>query len=335
MQQVAAHHPHRLPHLTFAGIALAVYTAAIALAGQLPSLERPSAVAVGVTLDMMVLVPAAFYLLVVRRRGWPLVTLAPVLLLSLVAAMQILPADHQQPLRVFEAVLIPFELGLVTWVGWRAATAIRRARRDDATAEPHEQLHAAAYELLRSDRAAAAVATELAMFYYGLGAWRARPHTVASAESFSHHRRSGHAGILAALLLVVAVECVAAHILISMWSTTLAWLFTLAGIYSGLWLVADYRATVLRPVLVSEDAVHARAGLRWTVRLPRTQIVAVSRDQPDLPKETLNLTLLGTPSHWLTLAEPVEATGPYGLRRQVRAIGLLPDAGEEFTAALG
>lgn len=319
----------RASPLLFTGIVVGVYATALAVGGQLPHLERASDVAVGLTMDMVVVVPVAFYLLVVRRQGLPLVTLAPVLVLSVLAASQVLPADHQQPLRVLEALTVPMELGLLSWIAWRAARALRRARRD-AEADPLEQLQHAAFELTRNNRVAAVLALELGVLYYAFGSWWARPHAPAGSSAFTHHRRSGHAGIVLIFLLVMAAEGLAVHVLLLKWSALVAWLFTIGTAYGALWLIADYRATVLRPILVSDESILIRAGFRCLLRVPRACIAEVGRTKPAFGRESLNLTFLGTPTRWLTLSEPMLALGPYGFRRRVRAIGIEPDTAEAF-----
>jgi hypothetical protein len=55
------------------------------------------------------------------------------------------------------------------------------------------------------------------------------------------------------------------------WSTLAAWIFTMGNVYGALWLIADYRPTVLRPILVSDDGVLIRAGLRGSVRVSRSR----------------------------------------------------------------
>jgi len=324
---------HRASPLLFAGIVAGVYVTALAVVGQLPHLEGASAVAVGLTLDMVVVVPLAFYLLVVRRRGLPIVMLAPVLVLSVLAASRVLPPDHQQPLRVLEALAAPMELGLIGWIAWRAARALGRARRD-AAADPLEQFRRAAFELTQNDRVAAVLALEIAVLYYAFASWRVRPHVPAGTSAFTHHNRSGHAGIVLGFLLVMSAEGLAVHVLLLNWSPLVAWLFTIGTVYGALWLIADYRATVLRPILVSDESVLIRAGFRCTMHVPRARIAAVGRKKPELGKESLNLTLLSTPTRWLTFSEPMLAHGPYGFSRRVRAIGIEPDMAEDFDRIL-
>ncbi|MGH7571607.1 MAG: hypothetical protein ACREMK_07165 [Gemmatimonadota bacterium] len=324
---------YRGSSLLFAGIVAGVYTAAVGVSSRLPHLEGASAVAVGLTLDMTVVVPLAFYLLVVRRRGLPIVMLAPVLVLSVLAASQILPAGHRQPLRIIEVMVVPMELGLLAWIGWRAAGALRMARRDEA-ADPLEQLRRAAFELLQNDRVAAVFASEIGVFYYAFGAWWARPHVPPGTFAFTQHRRSGHAGIVLAFLLAMSAEGFAAHVLLLTWSAIAAWIFTIGTAYGALWLIADYRATVLRPILVDADCILIRAGFRCSLRVPRARIAEVGCQKPSFGKESFNLTFLSTPTHWLTLSEPMLAQGPYGHRRRVRAIGIKPDLPEEFDRLL-
>lgn len=309
--------------LPFGLLGLCVYAFAILLAGRLAGLDRPAAVAAGLTLDLTVTVPLAFYLLVARRRSWPVVSVVPLAVLGALVAGAILPAERQQTLRVLEALAIPLELGVVAWIGWRAAGAWRSAR-SEPFADPCERLRRASREVVGLERVAEVLATELAVLYYGLAAWRAPVHAPAGRRAVSQHVRSSHGAILLAVLLLLAVEGLALHVLIARWSGLAAWLATLASLYTALWLVADYRATVLRPLLLDDESLWLRAGLRWSVRVPRAEVTAVTRRRPE-GERGVALTFLAAPTVWLTLAHPVTLRGPYGLRRRTRVLGLAPD----------
>ncbi len=320
--------------LGFVGLVTGVYLAALAVVNQLSRVEAGAGiVAFALTLDLVVLVPLAYYLLVLRRWRLPIVTLVPVVVLSALLASRVLPADQQGALRVFEMLAVPMEIGLLGWIGWRAARALRNARRD-ASADPMAQLRQAAFEVTRNDRIAALFASEIAVFSYALGSWRSRAHVPAGTMAFTHHRRSGHGGIVFGFMAVMLAEGLAVHFLLAHWSPLAAWILTIGTAYGALWLVADYRATVLRPILLSEQDLHLRAGFRFDLKVPLTQVVAISREKPEFGKESVNFTFLGTPTHWLTLSEPMDAEGPYGFRRRVRALGIEPDEAAEFDRAL-
>jgi len=321
--------PSHASALLFLAILAAVYAASLTIVRRFPSLAHPDAVAVGMTLDLLVVVPAAYWALLVRRTRVPVVTLVPVCVLSLVAAAAILPADRQAPIRFARALAIPLEIGLVGWIAWRAAGAWRRAGRD-ADADPMDRLRSAAFDVLRNERAAAIFACETAVAYYGVLSWfRGRPHVPAGRRAVAHHRRSGRGSVLVVLLVLFAGEGFAMHVLVARWSPLVAWTITIFTAYAALWLVADYRATVLRPILVGADDVVVRAGLRCTARVPRALIERCGPEKPGTGRDVANLEGLSAPTRWITVREPVVAEGPYGLRRRVRAFGVTPDVPDE------
>ncbi len=315
---------HSLTPLLFLGLVAVVYAVALILAGRLAQMNGSQALAAGMAVDLVVIVPLAFYFLVVRRRGWHAVRVAPVVILSLVLAAQILPADHQQTLRILEYLVAPLEIGVLGWIIWRTATTLRKADRDHS-ADPLNQLRKVALELVNHERLAGLFASEIGVFYYVFGSWRSRPHAPAGWSTFSCHQRSGQAGLVFGLLFLTLAEVLAVHFLLARWSLLAAWIFTSISAYGALWLVADFRATVLRPTLVGPRNIVLRAGLRWTVDLPRVQIESMGRTEPQAGQQKINLGLMGGASHWLILKEPILAHGPYGISKQVLAIGLSPD----------
>ncbi len=318
----------------FVAFVAMVYVAALAVVGQLSRVgAHAGLLAAGLTVDLVVVVPLAYWLLVLRRGRLPVVTLLPILLLSVAAASWLLPSDRHGALRMLEALAAPLELGLLAWIGWRAVRAIREARRD-ATADPIDRLRHAAFEVTRNDWMAVLFATEIAVFSYALGSWRSGAHAPAGTRAFTHHQRSGYGGIVLAFLILLACEGFAVHFLLLQWNVLAAWIFTASSVYGALWLVADYRATVLRPILVGDRSLRVRAGFRYSLEVPLAQVVAVAREKPEFGRESVNLTFLGTPTRWLTFSEPVGAEGPYGFRRRVRAIGIEPDDPAGFDRAL-
>jgi hypothetical protein len=236
-------------------------------------------------------------------------------------------------LRSVGVLLVLLELVVIGWIAWRGVRAVRSARRG-GSGDPLDRLRCAAVEFLPSPRVASILASEIAVFYYGLAAWRARPHVPAGSSAFTHHERSGHAGIVLGLLIMVAAEGFGVHVLLLHWSVPAAWILTALSAYAALWLIADYRATVLRPILVGEERVSLRAGLRWSLEVARSEILEVTRTLPESERNRLKLTLLGAPTHWIVFSCPQVAEGLYGLRRHVRAVGIEPDAAAEFGHAL-
>ena len=80
--------------LWFAAPLFAVYAAAFFVVEVLPRTAAPGPIAAGLTVDLVVLVPALYYAVMIRGRGWPVITLAPVFLLSFGAASLAVPAEY-------------------------------------------------------------------------------------------------------------------------------------------------------------------------------------------------------------------------------------------------
>lgn len=316
---------HRL--LWFGLLATGVYATAVVLATQLATLERPEVLATALTLDLAVLLPAAFFFLVARPLRWSPATMVPVLVGGLLVAGRILPAERQTALGWIERGAFGLELGVLVWVALRARAAFRGTT--DGGSDPLLRLRQAARDLIPGRRVAELLAAELSVLFFGLAAWRRAPHAPPETRAFTAHVRSGHGGLVFALVFASAIEGVVVHLLVMPYSLLLAWVLTAATAYGALWLVADYRALVLRPLLVDRRGIRLRAGLRWSARVPASRIATVQREAP-AAKDALRMTLFGDPTLWIECRSPVVAHGPYGLRRCARWLGIAPDQRAEF-----
>lgn len=325
-----------LPQLSFALALAAVYTTAFWITSILAQTPAPATVATALTLDLTLGVPLLYYLLLVRRKGWPVLTVVPVFLLSLLAASALIPAEHQALLHVLRYLVAPLEVGLLGAVGYIVVRTARRFRRSPAEADVLARLQASLRATIPVRRVAEILAFEIALIYYACFSWRA-PSESSPRHAFSYHRRSGYGAVVGGILFVLLLETIALHVLLHLWSPPLAWILTGLSLYGVLWMVGDFQAVRQRPLIVADDTLHVRTGLRWTVDIPfeavawiRTAKHAPHRDTPGY----LDASLLRRPTHWIALKQPLGASGLYGLRRDVTLIGLAPDDPDAFEAAL-
>lgn len=188
--------------------------------------------------------------------------------------------------------------------------------------------------MLPSRAAARVLASELAVFYYALFAWRVRPHALANARAFTLHRESGIAMLFGVLAGVSLGEVLVVHLVVQRWSHTAGWIATAAGLYGLLWLTAMARVIVLRPVLVTEDALVLRFGLLWSARVAFAEIESIRGVGSEAPRGAVKFTGGGEARFLIALHEPVRVDGPYGLGKQARLITLAVDEPREFETAL-
>lgn len=317
--------------------AAAVYAAQLLVVAPRLLPVRPGLGAGAITLDLVVGVPALFYLLLVRTGRAPAVALVPAFLASLLGASLVLPPEHRRWLELAGRLAAPAELVLLGYVGLRIRRGMSApvAGRGDLP----DRLRATLRQVLPSPLAADALAHEAALLGYALLAWRARPDVRAGELGFTVHRANGYGGVLGAAAFVVVVETVGVHLLVERWSATAAWVLTALSVYGLVWLLGHFQAVRLRPVLLAPDGLHVRVGLLWSVRVPYACVASLDAPGPGAPARRapgyLHAVTLGGARLLVELREPVRVDGIYGcVKRDVRRIGLAVDDRERFRAEL-
>jgi hypothetical protein len=176
--------------------------------------------------------------------------------------------------------------------------------------------------------------TEVSLLYY---AFRRKRPSSASSGSYTMHRRVGYLAVVIGLMMVVFVEIVPVHLLVSQWSVPVAWLFTGLSIYGCVWLVGDYRAMATRTLRVTPSLLAMRVGVRWEADIPIDRIKSVeplSKHAESPGTDTLDAGLLGESNLRLILHESIEVIGMYGIRKSVCEIRLTVDDAEGFCREL-
>ena len=320
----------------FLAAAVTIYACSVLVAAMLPRVENAGAVAIGVTCDLVLVVPALYYLLLVRGRRWPAFSLVPVFIVCLLAATWVLPAEHHGLLTAFEYAAVPLELGLLGYIGWRAVSSIRGARRHmrEGGSDAFHAIREAAKETIGVPRVADMLAQELAMFYYAFGSWRTP--LPRAGEDFTSYRKNSYGVFIAAIVMVLIIETIAVHLAIHMlWSAAVAWVLTGISLYTLVWMIGDWRALRLRTTRVTPDRIHVRLGTRWDVEIPRGDVVSIGPPRKIADGERpLRLVLLGGPDVEIRLSRPVTAHGIYGLRRSSTMVHLQIDDPERFIQAV-
>lgn len=330
----------RSPALPLAGfglLAAGVYATAAVLVDSPLFAEAPELGAAAVTFDLVVTVPFFFWLLVIRPRRLPWISIVPCFLLSLLAASFVLPDERQRYLATARMLVAPAELALAGYAGARVYRLFRRGAAEgrDVLAD----VRSVTREVIPVRAAADVVAGEVALAWYALLAWRARPEVAPGETAYASHRKSGLGGVIGALALACAGEAAGVHLLVEQWSPAAAWALTALSVYGILWLVGLGRSVALRPTVLSADGLRVRVGLLWEMAIPFGCIAAVTAGASGTPRRApghLHAALFATPRLVIELAEPMEAVGLYGQRRRgIERIALYVDQPNELAAELG
>jgi hypothetical protein len=322
----------------FIAVLTAVYATAFCLRGVLDTIESPQVLAAALVLDMAVLVPVAYYVLVVRRFGWPVVSVAGVFVLSLIAATRVIPHDYRSVLTPVEVVAALTEVAIIGFILWKVAGGARRYRAalaGEAGDDTLATIRGAARRVIDSPRVADILAFEMALIYYGLLSWRRSP--VEGPGRYPAYRTTGYGAVLLGIGVMLAAELIAVHVIVHLyWSTVGAWILSLLSAYAGVWLLAEWQVHRLRPISLDADALRLRSGLRWEVEVAYDNITSMGRVSAleDKPRGTLDLVPFGDALFEVTTDAPVVACGPYGIRRSTTRIRFTVDDPSGFEDAL-
>ncbi|MBS1913620.1 MAG: hypothetical protein JST22_16655 [Bacteroidetes bacterium] len=323
--------------LLFAFLALAMITAEFAIVHSSAFASSPRLLSLAVTADLALILPTLYYLLGVRRAGLPPVTIAPVFLLAAGLASFMLPPEGHGWLEILHYLTIPMEGTLLAYTIIR----IRRARLTYHGGEDDDMLSLLRHVLgavAGSGRVTELLAHEFGMWYYALGSWRVRRWSITRNGAFSYHRRIAYGAVVGAMAAATIVETVVVHIVVEPHSRVIAWGLTLSSLYLVVLLIADYRASLLRPILLRENHLLLRSGIRRSVSISLSDIVNVEavRGRPTLTERTdmVSFALMGPPHLILELARPVEVSGFLGRRTRAGAVGIAVDNEHEFAERL-
>jgi hypothetical protein len=171
------------------------------------------------------------------------------------------------------------------------------------------------------------IASEITLLYYAFFCWRKKPEENASAITF--HERNGWSTILVCIFVLIAAEGLAMHLFLARWSAYAAWGWTILDLWAVMWLLGDYHALRLRRTSLDDDMLRLRYGMRWSADIERANIASIEaiREEGQWKQQRgiLKIAILDEPRWLITLREPVVVRGLAGLRKEIRAIALLPD----------
>jgi hypothetical protein len=309
----------------FAVSALAVVAACVAILRSRAFAESPDVAAWGITFDLTISIPLLYWFFVVRTGKARPLTIAPVFLLGSMLAAALLPVTQQQFLRQLGKVAVPAVELLLAGALVRRIVLARRTR--GTSSDPYERIAGAARTLAGAGLAAEVITSEVSVLYYALLGWRLKPEP-ARGRVLTFHERNSWGTILVCLYVVIAAEGVGMHLLLRAWTPYAAWAWTCLDLWAAVWLLGDYHALRLRRTFLDDDALHLRYGLRWSATIPRDCIASIEpvREESQWKrKDVLKVAILDDPRWLITLREPVIVHGMAGLRKEVRAIALLPD----------
>ncbi|MGD8362319.1 MAG: hypothetical protein PVJ04_12905 [Gemmatimonadota bacterium] len=289
---------------------------------------KAAVVAPAVMADLALGMPFLGYLFLVRNRRFERSILLPLFMVGALLARWWIPASHQRASLPLSWSLVALEGGLLVFLGIRARR-IRAIYRAELRRRHHkaDALRIAFSEVL-GRRLGGAVFTEGAAVGFALFAWGRARAQHSGGTLFPSFRRNAYPAVILALLMAVLVETLIVHLLVGLWSVRVAWILTALGVYTMFWLVGDLNAARSIQTLATNEGIHLRAGLRWQMDAPWSDVAGFREGEPE--EGWVKMTMMGAPDFWIEFREPLVVRGILGIERRVRFVGLAPDDPERF-----
>lgn len=301
-----------------------VLLALFAYAGNLAITRHPVPAdwqAASLYIDLVLVVPAFYYLFISRTGHGPAWAILPLAYLGAFVAWHLSPVQPGAVLWLtgHYPALVAGVGG--TMLGWAAMRGIRAwPATGHLTGEA--RVTALARSMIPNERLARVVGAEWLGLYYAFVGWR-RPALVPDgARPFSYHRKSGDSALFIAAAVFAVPETVVLHLLLFQVNPKLAWVVTAISIYCLYMGPAQAAAMRKRPVLVHADRIELRFGILCEATVPFANLRnarAIGRTEVRERERGLLRTALGGGNVLLVFEEPITVHWVMGITRQAHA----------------
>ena len=295
------------------------------------------AVALAITLDLLVGLPLLYYVLLVRPKTVPAGTQIGAFIAAALIGRLALPPSMRGYANSVLALLWLIELLLFGLLAWRVKHVIGHYRRlRPQQVYPGDALVASLAAAGLPRRMAAIIATEALLLRALLTGWFTAFRTAPGQRAFTYHRRGGYGAVLGVLVFCLVGETAGIHLLVRHWSPPVAWILSGLSVYTLIWLLGDFQALKLNPIVLSATTLHLRTGLRWRVDVPRAAIRSVRRSTAADRRQPayLDLAPLGNAAWIVEVDRPLTASGIFGIAKTAMAFGINVDDPAALRAAL-
>jgi len=179
------------------------------------------------------------------------------------------------------------------------------------------------------------MARELALLVCAFFFWRLSPDAPGSGGHAFMHRR-GYGVVLTVLIGLSFVEMSIVHLLLRPVSVLASNVILAFSAYAIVWLLGDFHALRLRPVLVVGGSLCVRVGLRSEAVIPLDDVERVeSLPASGEPRsDYVRCTVFGPPEVLVRLRKKARVEPMFGPAREVSCIGLAVEDTAHFVRSV-
>lgn len=291
---------------------------------------------------VIVLVPLLFYFLCMKSGSRPKEFVYVVFIASVGLVYWLTPVEQRGFLQSILRWMIPvLEIILVPYLIYRIYTIVKRYKAVDRKEQlqPIDIMREALLPLLGNGVVLEIVLAEVSVFYYSLVVWFKKPKMPESGF-YTYHKESQVKTTIIVFAILIALEAVGLHFLLSRWNEVLAWIFLALNVYGILYLIALRNSVRYLPITLDENRLAIRLGFQSSIVIPLSSIESIGKAKELNPGEKASKDTyvaymrVDSPQFEIRLKQPLPMRGSYGITKNIMAVVVRVDTPHEFSAEL-
>ncbi|HEX8023144.1 hypothetical protein [Mucilaginibacter sp.] len=241
--------------------------------------QKSGAAATGFMVDLVVTFPVAYYFLIIRPFRQKLWRIMLIVTCCCGVAYLILPAEQRGYIIQLRKLTAGLELGMLIY----CISKIRRVKKaynklQSEFPDVAFNLHKSMAMVLGDGIAVKIMASEITIMRFGLLCFKREKQQIApEIKRFSIYKESGYAALFGVIMAVSVIEMVAFHLFLNRYNPIAAIIVTMLSMYGCLFITGDFSALTKSPVLLTENKLLLRAGLRWRALVERNNVASVEK----------------------------------------------------------
>ncbi len=151
-------------------------------------------------------------------------------------------------------------------------------------------------------------------------------------ELFTYHKTTQYPAFFWVMFISTLITTPIFHFLLMQWNEVIAWIVTGLTIYGLIWLYGDYRVIKHKSIVLLEDKLLIRIGIRWKADIELSNIQSIeSSVSEEVEEEYTNISILATEKNiFINLHEPIVVEGMFGITKTTSKIALYVDEVDIF-----
>lgn len=303
---------------------------------RLPAIPLPqdaNGVVIGSLLDLSIVAPLLI-LSITRKKGYTVKRFFTFMVLGLVAARFIIPAEHFAPFKFvpflaigFEVVILIAEIGLLLLLAKHLPGILRELKKENLNglfAFP-----AIVRERVSSHPIISIISAEMLMFYYAFASWKRKP--IIGESTFTLHQKTSYIAFNIMLIHAIVLETFGLHWWLHDQSILLSVILLILNVYSILFFIGDIQAVRLNPLKLNRNYMQVSLGLMKRMEIPYSNIENILWEEK---AATFSLKQRGTIDFIAKDFEDVKPQCILQLKRPIKAVMFLGFEKEFHTVAL-